>query len=414
MLPHPCDGREAAASGHDCNVCNESARLCQRAHDGLVEALAHRRLGALDVRPGAASRPTVALATRKQRPTTSATSRSSGESPTQMHSSGAYPRARMCAATAAAFEHTAGIRWKAERSVPTGPLSTSRSPPCPSASSSCVRLARCRACPGTGGTPRGRGARARAARGSPAVPVALEEEVGSARVGDLAVNGEPVARLELAGEERELPVDHEARPQLEDVGALADQPGVLHHLGAPPARVDHHLRPGPVAGLERPGGQQREVPLGGPEQRRAPAEQGAVEVGVDAADGHGQAAPRAGCAAIGGRWTTRTLRGSDPAPPARGAGSRCAREPPLGSQPGDHGLKHGRRHRRELRQLAVSVLPRAEVDLGHPLEPDPGPDVDQHADLDAVAAVEWQLRAGARGRRRSRPASGWANTASSG
>src|ERR687896_2605219 len=43
--PHP--GRPPPRCYTDCNVGHELSRLCERAHDGLVEPLAHRRLGAL-------------------------------------------------------------------------------------------------------------------------------------------------------------------------------------------------------------------------------------------------------------------------------------------------------------------------------------------------------------------------------
>src|SRR5918996_361914 len=43
--PHP--GRPPPRCSMDCNVGHELARLCKCAHHGLVEPLAHRRLGAL-------------------------------------------------------------------------------------------------------------------------------------------------------------------------------------------------------------------------------------------------------------------------------------------------------------------------------------------------------------------------------
>ena len=66
-------------------------------------------------------------------------------------------------------------------------------------------------------------------------------------------------RLELAGQEGDLAVDHEARSHLEDVRASTEQARVLHHLGAPPAGLDHHLHAGAVARLERSRGEQREL-----------------------------------------------------------------------------------------------------------------------------------------------------------
>ena len=70
-----------------------SPRLGQRAHDRLVEALAVARLADLAfaraARRRCRGRAPGALRTRKKRPTTAATPRSSRESPTAMHSSGA-------------------------------------------------------------------------------------------------------------------------------------------------------------------------------------------------------------------------------------------------------------------------------------------------------------------------------------
>jgi hypothetical protein len=100
------------------------------------------------------------------------------------------------------------------------------------------------------------------------------------------VHGLVLTRLELVREEGRLAVDHHGRADLEDVRRLADQAGVLHHLRAPATRLDHHLRAGAMARLERPRRQQREVALGGPEQRRPRSEERAVEVRVDAPDTH--------------------------------------------------------------------------------------------------------------------------------
>src|SRR5687767_7934769 len=46
--PHSAGPRRGARLNR--NVCYELARLCKRAHDSLVEALAHGRLGALGAR----------------------------------------------------------------------------------------------------------------------------------------------------------------------------------------------------------------------------------------------------------------------------------------------------------------------------------------------------------------------------
>ena len=76
-----------AADTRDCNVGYESARLSERPDHGLVEALRHGRLGALDAR-GERRRPRPARwRPGRSGPTTAATSRSSRESPTPMHCS---------------------------------------------------------------------------------------------------------------------------------------------------------------------------------------------------------------------------------------------------------------------------------------------------------------------------------------
>jgi hypothetical protein len=118
-------------------------------------------------------------------------------------------------------------------------------------------------------------------------PVVLaQQELRRPRGGDLFVHALAVARLEVAGEEGRFPVHHHRGAHLEDVGRLPDQACVLHHLRAPPSRLDHHLDARAVARLESARREQREVTLRGAEERRALSEQRAVEIGVDASDRH--------------------------------------------------------------------------------------------------------------------------------
>src|SRR5215218_7561047 len=114
--------------------------------------------------------------------------------------------------------------------------------------------------------------------------VALEQQVRGARLANLRVDCEPVARLDVPGEEGQLALDHHAGAHLEDVGALPHEAGVLHHLSAPAPGLDHHLGARAVAGLECAGGEQGEIALGRAEERSALPEQRAVEIGVNAAD----------------------------------------------------------------------------------------------------------------------------------
>ena len=137
---------------------------------------------------------------------------------------------------------------------------------------------------------------------TPGVPG--EQQVRAARARDLGVDRQPLARLQLPGQEAQLPVDDHARADLEDIGALSDQARVLHHLRAPPAGLDDHLGPHPVAGFERARGEQREIALRGAKERGAAAKQRPVEVGVDAADR--QSSWTRASAESGGRATSST------------------------------------------------------------------------------------------------------------
>ena len=115
---------------------------------------------------------------------------------------------------------------------------------------------------------------------------AREEQLRDAALLDLLVDRAVLVGDQLAGEQRRLALDREGAAGLVDVGGLAHQAGGLVDLRLAPAGHDHDLDPGPVAGLEPARLGQREAALGVAEQRAALAEQGAVEVGVDAAQGH--------------------------------------------------------------------------------------------------------------------------------
>ncbi len=112
---------------------------------------------------------------------------------------------------------------------------------------------------------------------------------------DLLVDGAVLVGDEVAGQQRRLAVDREGAAGLVDVGGLAHQAGRLVDLWLATAGHDHDLDPGPVAGLEAARLGQREAALGVAEERAAPSEQGAVEVGVDATQCHGAVATVAAC-----------------------------------------------------------------------------------------------------------------------
>ena len=110
----------------------------------------------------------------------------------------------------------------------------------------------------------------------------LEEQLRDPALLDLLVDRAVLAGRHLAGHQRRLALDREGAAGLVDVGGLAHQPRRLVHLRLTAAGHDHHLGPGPVAGLERPRLRQREPALGVAEERAALSEQGPVEIGVDA------------------------------------------------------------------------------------------------------------------------------------
>ena len=114
----------------------------------------------------------------------------------------------------------------------------------------------------------------------------LEEQLRDAARLDLLVDRAALVGHHLAGQQRRLAVDREGAAGLVDVGGLAHQPGRLVDLRLAAAGHDHDLDPGPVAGLEAARLGQREAALGVAEERAALAEQGPVEVGVDASQRH--------------------------------------------------------------------------------------------------------------------------------
>jgi hypothetical protein len=118
---------------------------------------------------------------------------------------------------------------------------------------------------------------------------ALEEEIGDAGGEHLLGRRAVLVGNPLAGQKRALAVDHHAAAGLVDVCGLTEEAGIGHHLRLAAPGHDHHLDVGSVARLQRPGLQERERALGVAEQRAPLSEQGAVEVGVDAAQGHGAA-----------------------------------------------------------------------------------------------------------------------------
>ena len=133
-----------------------------------------------------------------------------------------------------------------------------------------------------------------------AVPLEAPGEVLEELVGDAAIDhrlGQGLAGIDLdvAHELRPLSIDHHQAADLADVRPRPDQLGVLHHRGLAAARLDHHLDVGAVTGLQRASLEHRELPLGVAEERAPAAEQGPVEVGVEAAERHhgGQPYPAA-------------------------------------------------------------------------------------------------------------------------
>jgi hypothetical protein len=129
----------------------------------------------------------------------------------------------------------------------------------------------------------------------------VEQERGSAGLLDQSVDRVAVTGHQAVREQRLLAVDHQPAAHLVDVGGLADQSCVLHDLGLAAARLEHHLDPRAVAGLEAARGPQREGAVGVAEERAAAAEQRAVEVGVDAAEGRA----RHGRPYYGNGWPSR-------------------------------------------------------------------------------------------------------------
>ena len=122
--------------------------------------------------------------------------------------------------------------------------------------------------------------------------VALQQQRGRPRMLDLLGNAQ-LARHQVARQPLLLPVEHHARAGLVDVGALSEQPRVLVHLCAPSPAHQHHLDVRPHARLDRSHPLDRHAPLAVSQQRRAPSEQGAVEVHIHTP------CPRAGKTVVG-------------------------------------------------------------------------------------------------------------------
>ena len=277
-----------------------------------------------------------------------------------MHSSRAYPRARMCAATARAFDETArdqveGVRRSSRpRSRRCRPAAGRRGPRRPAARwPRAASIGR-----GTGARPRARCARARGAR-------AARRSVRAAAPGapdrlDLGVDRLALARLQVAGQEGQLAVDHQARADLEDVGRLAQQARVLHHLRAPAARLDHDLDAGAVARLERARreqGERRPRRCG----RATPPCRGACRRGRCRRSESPLA--RARSVAYGGRSTSSTWISRPSAVWNGGAWSSSRR--PSARRRSRITPQHRVGHRARAPQRLVAVAALLEVDLGH-------------------------------------------------
>ena len=108
----------------------------------------------------------------------------------------------------------------------------------------------------------------------------LEQQPRRAGVFDLVVDRDVAGRDQVAGQPVLLAVEDDARPGLEDVRALAEQPRVLGDARASPAAHDHDLGAGPQARLDRPHPEQREPIVGPMQQPPTRPEQRPIEVDV--------------------------------------------------------------------------------------------------------------------------------------
>jgi hypothetical protein len=109
--------------------------------------------------------------------------------------------------------------------------------------------------------------------------VMLEQQRRRAGVLDLLMHA-ALARDQL-GHPQLLTIELQHAAGLEDEGALAEQAGVLGDLRAPAPAHQHHLDPRSQAGLESAHPQQRDAAVAIVQQRRARAEQRAVQVEVE-------------------------------------------------------------------------------------------------------------------------------------
>ena len=113
--------------------------------------------------------------------------------------------------------------------------------------------------------------------------VALEQQRRGAHLLDLLGDRAFPVGHEPAGQPFQLTVDDEPGAGLEDECRLTDHARVLVHLDSSAAAEDHDLNVRPVARLQRAHGVEAEAPVLAAQQRGAGAEQGAVEIYVDAA-----------------------------------------------------------------------------------------------------------------------------------
>ena len=118
-----------------------------------------------------------------------------------------------------------------------------------------------------------------------AAAIVLEQQRGGAGALDL-LGDRQLPRLQIAREPVLLPVEHEARAGLEDVGPAAEQARVLGHLGAPAARHEHDLHVCAQARLDRARAVDRDRPLAVVHERGAAPQQRAVQVEIQAARTH--------------------------------------------------------------------------------------------------------------------------------
>ncbi len=215
---------------------------------------------------GRATDPRSALATTKNLPTSAATPRSSTESPTAMHS------LRRVAARPHVGGH--GRRLRGDRGnqvvgprrpgqvecglvAPDRPVVHQAQALVPALREQLVRPRSRPPAPGRRGTPRARGARGHASRAGRQSPRAARPARPS-RPPAGGSSAPPRAASHRSGSVSS-PSSTSPEPTSKMYEVWPEQPGVLHHLGPAAARLDHHLHPGPVAGLERPRGQQREL-----------------------------------------------------------------------------------------------------------------------------------------------------------